>query len=158
MEWPNTALLCCEIICLEGHIELEAGDKFSSWLPVMKGVPQGSVPAGPLFFNVFTSVCINAYAEDEQSCASDKDPVKLEMKLQCQLLEADRWFGMNGMITNPYKYQAMILGNTNYTFTFTVNDANIPVNDSIDHRQESAVQQPCKNICTKVNNQINVFS
>ena len=38
MEWPNTALLCCEIICLEDHIELEAGDKFSSWLPVMKGV------------------------------------------------------------------------------------------------------------------------
>ena len=38
MEWPNAALLCCEIICLEDHIELEAGDKFSSWLPVMKGV------------------------------------------------------------------------------------------------------------------------
>lgn len=55
MERPNTALLCCEIICLEDHIELEAGDKFSSWLPVMKGVPQGSVPVGPLFFNVFTS-------------------------------------------------------------------------------------------------------
>ena len=72
---------------------------------------------------------------------------------------------MNGMITNPDKYQAMILGNTNYTFSFTVNDTHIPVKDSIDllgenssHRQESAVQQPCKNICTKVNNQINVFS
>ena len=56
MERPNTALLCCEIICLEDHIELEAGDKFSaSWLPVMKVVPQGSVPVGPLFFNVFIS-------------------------------------------------------------------------------------------------------
>ena len=41
------------------------------------------------------------YAGDEQIYASDKDPVKLEMKLQCQLLEADQWFGMNGMITNP---------------------------------------------------------
>ena len=126
MERPNTALLCCEIICLEDHIELEAGDKFSSWLPVMKGVPQGSVPVGPLW------VCINAYADDEQIYASDKDPVKLEMKLQRQLLEADQWFGMNGMITNPDKYQAMILGNTNYTFSFTVNDTNIPVKDSID--------------------------
>ena len=26
----------------------------------------------------------------------------------------------------------MILGNTNYTFSFTVNDSNIPVKDSID--------------------------
>ena len=58
--------------------------------------------------------------------------MKLEMKLQCQLLEADQWFAMNVMITNPDKYQAMILGNTNYTFSFTVNDTNIPVQDSID--------------------------
>ena len=88
----------------------------------MKGVPQGSVPVGPLFFQCIYFrkwVSINAYADDEQICASDKDPVKLEMKLQCQLLEADQLLGMNGMITNPDKYQAMILGNTNYMFSFT---------------------------------------
>ena len=118
---------------------VKVGDKFSSWLPVVKGVPQRSV-LGPLFFNVFMNdlfyflkgVCINAYADDEQIYASDKDPVKLEMKLHCQLLEADQWLGMNGIITNPDKYQAMILGNTNYTFSFTVNDINIPVKDDID--------------------------
>ena len=54
------------------------------------------------------------------------------MKLQRQLLEADQWFDMNGMITNPDNYQAMIFGNTNYTFSYTVNDTNIPVKDSID--------------------------
>ena len=70
---------------------------------------------------------MNAYADDEQIYVSDKDPVKLEMKLQCQLIEADQWFGTNGMITNPGKYQAMVLGNTNYTFSFTVNDTNAPV-------------------------------
>ena len=37
------------------HRVIKAGNKFSSWLPVMKGVPQGSVQVGPLFFNVFTS-------------------------------------------------------------------------------------------------------
>ena len=72
-------------------------------------------------FYFLKGVCINAYADDEQIYASDKDPVKLEMRLQCQLVEAYRWFGMNGMITNPDKsYQAMILGNTNYTFNFRV--------------------------------------
>ena len=118
---------------------VKVGDKFSSWLPVIKGVPQASV-LGPLFFNVFMNdlfyflkgVCISAYADDKQIYASNKDPVKLEVKLQCLLLEAEKWFGMNGMITNPDKHQAMILGNTNYTFSFTVNDINIPVKDDID--------------------------
>ena len=73
---------------------------------------------------------------DEQIYASDKEPVKLEMKLQCQLLEADQWFGTNGMITNPGKYQAMVLGNTNYTFSFTVNDTNVPVKDNIDRSEQ----------------------
>ena len=42
--------------------------------------------------------------------------------VQCQVPDADQWFGINGMVTNPEKYQAMILGNTNYSFSFTVND------------------------------------
>ena len=74
---------------------------------------------GMTSFYFLKGVCINAYADDEQIYDSDKDPVKLETRLQYQLLEADHWFGMNGMITNPDKYQAMILGNTNYTFSFT---------------------------------------
>jgi len=138
-------------------------------MPDLKGVPQGSV-LGPLFFNVFMNdlfyflkgVCINAYADDEQISDSDKDPVKLEKRLQCQLLEADHWFGMNGMITNPDKYQAMILANTNYTFSFTVNDINIPVNDNIDLLgvnidKNLQFNSHVNNICTKVNNQVNVI-
>ena len=100
-------------------------------------------------------VRINAYSDDEQIYASNKDPVKLEMKLQCQLLEADQWFGMNGMITNPDKYQAMILGNTNYSFSFTVNDTNVPVKDNIDLLgvnidKNLQFDSHVKNICPKV--------
>ena len=36
------------------------------------------------------------------------------------------------MITNPNKYQAMILGNTNHSLSFRVNNINIPVKDDID--------------------------
>ena len=115
-------------------------------------------------FYFLKGVCVNAYADDEQMYASDKDSlVKFEMKLQCQLLEADQWFGMNVMITNPDKYPAMILGNTNYIFSFTVNDINIPVKDNIDLLgvnidNNLQFSSHVKNICTKVNNQINVIS
>ena len=114
-------------------------------------------------FYFLKGLCINAYADDKQIYDSDKDPVKLETRLQCQLLEADHWFGLNGMITNPDKYQAMILGNTNYTFSFKVNDINIPVKDNIDLlgvniNKNLPFDSHVKNICTKVNNQVYVIS
>ena len=34
-------------------------------------------------------VSINAYGDDEQIYDSDKDPVRLEARLQCHLLKAD---------------------------------------------------------------------
>ena len=51
----------------------------------------------------------------------------------------------------------MILGNTNYTFSFKVNDTNIPVkdnNDLLGVNIDKNVQftSHVKNICTKVNN------
>ena len=114
-------------------------------------------------FYFLKGVCINACADDEQIYSSDKDPVKLVMKRHCQLLEADQWFGMNGTITYPDKYQVTILGNTNYTSSFTVNDINIPVKDNIDLLGVNIdinlrFNSHVKNICTKVNNQINVVS
>ena len=63
MEWPNTALLCVEIICLEDHIELEVGDKFSTyWLPVMKGVPSQLDPFSSMYLlqgmSLYQYLCI----------------------------------------------------------------------------------------------------
>ena len=38
----------------------------------------------------------------------------------------DHWFGMNGMISNPYKYQAMVLGNASHAFSFHAKSIKIP--------------------------------
>ena len=52
----------------------------------------------------------NAYSDDKQIYDLDKDPVRSEERLQCHILKANHWFGVNGMISNPDKYQAMVLG------------------------------------------------
>ena len=67
---------------------------------------------------------------------------------------------MNGMITNPDKYQAMILGNATIPL---VNDTNIWVKDNIELPgvnidKNLQFNNHVKDICTKVNNQINVIS
>ena len=110
-------------------------------------------------------VSINAYGDDEQIYDSDNDPVRLEARLKCHfsLLKADHWFGVNGMISNPDKYQAVLFGNTNYAFSFYVNSVKIPVTDSIDLLEVNIdknlqFNSHVKNICAKVNNQVNVIS
>ena len=57
----------------------------------------------------------------------------------------------------------MILGNTNYSFSCTVNDTNIPAKENIDLLgvnidNNLQFDSQVKSICTKVNNQIKVIT
>ena len=112
---------------------VKIGDTFSEWEMVRRGVPQGSV-LGPVFFNVHINDLfyhikwgnLNAYADDEQLYSSDKDLESLNTRLEHELGIANNWYEQNGMIVNPEKHQAMVLGvNSNYEFSF-------PVKNSID--------------------------
>lgn len=58
------------------------------------------------------------------------------------------------MITNPNKYQAIVLANTNHVFSFHVNSIKIPAKDSIDLLgvnidKNLQFNSHVKNICTK---------
>ena len=96
---------------------VKIGDTYSKWKEIKRGMPQGSV-LGPMLFCLFfriKSMKLNAYADDEQLYNSDIDPAKLEKRLLRELNTANTWYNNNGMILNPEKHQAMVLGTTNYS-------------------------------------------
>ena len=118
---------------------MKIGDAFSNWELVRSGIPQGSV-LGTTFFNVHINdlfyhielANLNAYAEDEQLCSSDKDPEALNRRLEHELGIANSWHERNGMIVNPDKHQAMVLGNNDYEFSFPVKTSTDLVGVSFD--------------------------
>ena len=92
-------------------------------------MPQGSV-VGPLLFIVFVndlffhikSVKPNVYTDDEQVYNSDVDPAELDKRIH-ELNTTNVWYTDNVMIVNPVNHQAMILGKTDYKFSFPVENS-----------------------------------
>ena len=116
---------------LTGRIQrVNIGDTYSKWKEIKRGVPQGSV-LGPMLFNVFINdlffhiqyVKLNAYADDERLYDSEVDLAELGKRLLRELNTANTWYNNNGMIVNTEKRQAIVLGKTNYTFSFPVKNS-----------------------------------
>ena len=67
---------------------------------------------------------MNAYADDQQLYSSDKDLKTLNTRLEYELGIANSWYERNGMIVNPEKHQAMVIGaNSEYEFSFPVKNS-----------------------------------
>ena len=142
---------------------VKIGDTFSEWEVVRRGVPQGSV-LGPIFFNVHINdlfyhikrANLNDYADDEQLYSSDKDLERLNTRLEHELAIANNWYERNGMIVNPVKHQAMVLGaNSNYEFSFPVKNSIDLLGVTID--KDLSFNRHISQICEKVNKQFNVL-
>ena len=65
------------------------------------------------------------------------------------------WYSNNGMIVNPEKHQAMVLGNCNHKFAFPVNDSIELLGVTLDN--ELKFNSHITTICDKVNNQFSVI-
>ena len=99
---------------------------------------------------------MHAYADDEQVYDSDVDPKLLDKRLMHQLNIANEWYKTNGMLVNPTKHQAMIIGNTDRVFSFPVRKSTELFGITMDDRLR--FDEHVSNICKKISNQFNVIS
>ena len=66
----------------------------------------------------FIILLFHAYADDEQLYYSHADPKLLDRRLMHQLNIANEWYRSKGMLVNPTKHQAMIIGNMDQICVF----------------------------------------
>ena len=103
---------------------------FSPTVPVIWGVPQGSI-LGPLLFLLFLNELpdivqkeaeeqaenndkdpdeIIIYADDNTPISGDKDPLRLQAKVQEEANTVTSWFSKNDMICSSDKTKLLIIG------------------------------------------------
>jgi len=87
---------------------------------------------------------------------SDKDLETLNIRLEHEIGIANSWYERNGMIVNPDKHQAMVLGmNSNYEFAFPVKNSIDLLGVTID--KDLSFNRHISQICEKVNKQFSVL-
>ena len=98
---------------------------------------------------------LHAYADDEQLYDTDSDPIALDQRMQREVLKANTCYTENGMIVNPSKHHAMVVGSTDQQLSFTTEDSLNLLGMTIDSQLNFDKQVSL--ICKKVNNQLNVM-
>ena len=114
--------------------QLKIGSVFSSYLEILKGVPQGSI-LGPILFNISKNDLIFFIQETEVFNFADDTIIyscSLNYKEAAHKLSNDtyivlNWFKVNSMAANPGKFQIMFLGSKidNSKITFAIENKQI---------------------------------
>lgn len=109
----------CKFICSylsERYQRVKISNEHSSWMPLLKGIPQGSC-LGPFLFNVFINdlfyfmeTCLLLNYADDNSLSKFAETIKALIKALARDAENSiKWFKDNNMEANPTKFQGMIV-------------------------------------------------
>ena len=98
---------------------------------------------------------MNAYAKDHQVYYSHVDPAALEAYVSHDVGVANQWYHENGMLVNESKHQCLILGDTEYGFSFSVKDTLEIFGMEIDNKLNFS--KHISNVRKKNNYQFNVM-
>ena len=100
---------------------------YSNWLPLLHGVPQGSI-LGPILFNVFINDLFYFVNEDDlcnfaddntlHKCASSLEKVIEALHLDLETILT--WYRHNSLVANPEKFQMLFPGTKNSNIVLNV--------------------------------------
>ena len=71
------------------------------------------------------------YADETKLHLSHQHPQAVEDRINLDVTNTIQWFQQNGIIANPDKYQALVLGNTVHDFDIKCEEKPIPVSSVI---------------------------
>ena len=148
---------------------VKIGNAKSSWTPVKKGVPQGSV-LGPVLFNVFmndifhfvTDCTVFNYADDNViSCHSDNVSC-LKTKMELNVCNLINWFTINGLKANPNKFQLISFGNSQSLPSINVSGINLECQPHIKYLgvmidKKLSFETHIDYMCAKAGKQVNAL-
>jgi hypothetical protein len=117
----------------------KVGSSFSTWLKIIKGVPQGSI-LGPLLFNIFindllsiiekTDIC--NFADDNSLYSCEGTLFEVVSNLKHDLSKVLNWLSENQLVANPSKFQMLVLGVSDLPITINVGNFSITSSDTVE--------------------------
>ena len=134
----------CKLLCSYLHNRhqcVKVNGATSKWMPIKRGVPQGSV-LGPVLFNIYINDIFmfnkesNIYNYADDNCVSYASPsiAHIEKVLTAEIETLMEWFRNNSLEANPKKFQSMLLRSrkpVTENMDISISSSPISVSDSI---------------------------